>query len=1022
MFEQPALSLTDPHPEWLEALSELSPQATLVASSRTGQLRFANAAARQLAAQSGFAWDSWILEHWALLQAAAALTPPEVTLDAPAQAETPVRLQVRVQAGADALLLWVSQAAAAGHEQPEALNDAYFSGCRTFFIVGNTEGKFVRVNPSFARRMGYPAEYFIGRAFAEFVSEEDQARTAAAVEGIRSDRLEVDDFENTYRAASGELIRFSWDTTAPGPDGEFFAVAQDVTRRRQMEEEAKRLALIAKRMRSCVVLTDPDGRIEWVNDAFQRLTGYSLDEAKGRKPGHLLQGPGTDPATVRRMGEGIRSGQGFSEEILNYGKSGQPYWLDIEMLPILSDAGQIIHFMAIEMDITRRKEIEQKLRDSEQLLREAGEVAQLGGWEIDLREMLPRWTDEVCRIHDVPPGYQATMEEAISYYAPEARPVIAELVQQSMVSGKGWDVELPMITALGRRIWVRAAGRPILENGVCVRLRGSFQDITQRRKQQEQLEIEKARAEAASRAKSEFLANMSHEIRTPMNGVIGMADLLLGTSLDPQQQRYAEVIRTSGKALVAIISDVLDFSKMEAKKLELEHLPFDIRGVVEDAVEVLGSTAGEKDLELLCQFEPAIPCLLVGDPGRLRQILINLVGNAVKFTQRGEVAVSVVQEVQEAGRVRLRFTVRDTGPGIPPEIVRQLFVPFTQSDTSVTRRFGGTGLGLAISKQLSALMGGEIGVESKLGEGATFWFTVWLDGEPHSALASAAALPLEGVRLLVVDDHAGQRQLIASVLTAGGGRCTEAASGSQALVCLNDALMAADPFRVALVDLKMPDMSGLELARRIRSDAKLDALPLIGLPSLGEEPGSGLTEAPAFKAYLGKPFRQSALLSTLASVLSASGGAVAHPASSAAALAQNQALPQDHPAALRILVAEDNAVNQMVVQSIMEHQGHSVDIVPNGVEALEACRRVRYDLVLMDCQMPDMDGYEATRHLRNAADFPGYADVPIIALTAHALSGDRERSLEAGMTDHITKPIDGRKLVAIVDRWTHAGA
>ncbi|MCX6591534.1 MAG: response regulator [Acidobacteria bacterium] len=981
-----------------------------------------NAAARQLAAESGLDWEAWIREHWVSLEAAPALTPPEMTLEVAPGAGTLVRLRARAQASGEWLLLWISPtAAAAGNRQPGGKLEEYFNGCRTYFIVASTAGKFVRVNPAFARRMGYAAEYFIGRPFAEFIADEqDRARTATAVEGIRNDKLEVDGFENTYRAASGELIRFSWDSTAPGPDGEFFAVAQDVTRRRQVEEEAKRLALIAKRMRGSVILTGADGRIQWVNDAFHQLTEYSLDEAKGHKPGHLLQGPDTSQDAVRRMRDGVQSGLGFHEEILNYSKSGRPYWLDIEMLPIRNDDGQIVHFMAIELDITRRKEVEQKLRDSEELLREAGEMAQLGGWEIDLREMLPRWTAEVCRIHDVPPGYQATMEEAVNYYAPEARPVIAELVKQSIESGEGWDVELPMITALGRRIWVRAAGRPILENGVCVRLRGSFQDITERRQQQQQLEIEKARAEAANRAKSEFLANMSHEIRTPMNGVIGMADLLLDTPLDSQQQRYVDVIRTSGKALVEIISDVLDFSKLEARKLELERLTFNVRGIVEDAVEVLGSTASEKDLELLCYCDPAIPSLVAGDPGRLRQILINLVGNAVKFTADGEVAVRVVQEAQVGGRVRLRLSVRDTGPGLAPEAAQRLFVPFTQSDTSVTRKFGGTGLGLAISRQLAVLMGGEIGVESNLGEGAEFWFTAWLDVVPQPAVAPAAALPLEGIRLLVVDDHAGQRQLITSALTGWGGRCTEAESGARALECLNEALTAADPFRAALVDLKMPQMSGLELARRIQANQRLAALPLIGLPCLGEEPGNGPTGGPAFRAYLGKPFRQAALLSALSAVLGGPGGAASQsgsPSSPAPALEESSVRPWSHSTALRILVADDNAVNQMVVQSIMEHQGHQVDIVQNGAEVLEACHRVRYDLVLMDCQMPEMDGYEATRNLRNLALFPGYADVPIIALTAHALSGDRERSLDSGMTDHITKPIDGHSLVATVNRW-----
>jgi two-component system, sensor histidine kinase and response regulator len=562
------------------------------------------------------------------------------------------------------------------------------------------------------------------------------------------------------------------------------------------------------------------------------------------------------------------------------------------------------------------------------------------------------------------------------------------------------------------RVWVEISARLLTENGKPAGILAVVRDFSERHKYEEALESARDAAEANARAKSTFLANMSHEIRTPMNGVIGMSNLLLDTDLDSQQRDFAETIRSSAESLLTVLNDILDFSKIEAGKLQFETLDFDLTETVESTLELLAARAAGKGLELASFVQSEVPSWVRGDSGRLRQVLLNLVGNAIKFTAKGEVVVRVSVDQQNQRDAQVRFEVSDTGIGLSREAQAALFQPFVQADSSTTRKYGGTGLGLAICKQIVELMGGQIGIESQLGVGSTFWFTVpFLKSAPPEPTDGSRPIDtaslLANLRVAVVDDNGTNRSLLHHYLQSWGAITELFSNGPEALAALRKAAAAGSPFQVALLDFHMPEMTGLTLAEKIKADRALSGTYCLLLTSLDHRFDRAQLDASGIAQMMTKPIRKNELRTAIRTAVLNTGEA-AVPAKRIRAASAPAASP-----GWRVLIAEDNVVNQRVARLQLEKLGHRVDLVANGLEAIEALQRAPYDVVLMDCQMPELDGYEATRRIRRESP---QAEIQIVAMTAHAMEGDREVCLEAGMNDYVSKPMRIQELAAVFER------
>jgi PAS domain S-box-containing protein len=776
-----------------------------------------------------------------------------------------------------------------------------------------------------------------------------------------------------------------------------------------------------------------DHRIMEVNEAFVRLVAYDRSEIIGRTVSELDLLADERSDALRQALEADGSVQDVEVRL----RTGTGEFRDASVSVDLFELAGQRFALVVGLDLTARKRAEEALRDREEIFRSISAAAQDAIIMIDPDARVTVWNEAAERMF----GY--TRQES------EGRPIYDLILPddyeagflsgfaQFRMNGEGAFIGTVQQVAAHRKDGVQL---PVELSASAIQLRGRWhavgilRDITERLKIDEALwrakdETEAANAElqrlveranrladeaaVANAAKSEFLANMSHEIRTPMNGIVGMTGLLLDTPLTSEQHEYADTVRTCADSLLTIINEILDFSKIEAGKFTLELIDFDLGATLDETTDILAMRASEKNLELACLVEPGVPTRLKGDPGRLRQILTNLLGNALKFTERGEVTVTVSLEEAGESEALLRFAVRDTGIGIPEDKLSSLFDPFTQVDSSTTRRFGGTGLGLSISRRLAAMMGGRIGVESQAGRGSTFWFTARFQRLGPDASASSGS-DISGLRVLAVDDNATSRRVLAGLLDSWGCHHAEADGQATALSCLRDAVCEERPYHVALIDLQMPDAQGGDVGQRIRADHRLDDTALVLMSSATRRVDADRLKETGFTALVSKPVKSS----QLRGVLEELAGYPRCPGADPDKMGRRAPAPEPSRRKTRVLLAEDNVTNQKVAVKVLEKMGHRVDPVANGAEAIRALRSIPYDLVLMDVQMPEMDGLEATRGIRAGRAGPHNTRIPVIAMTAHAMKGDRERCMDAGMDDYVSKPIEPRELQRAVERWS----
>ena len=730
----------------------------------------------------------------------------------------------------------------------------------------------------------------------------------------------------------------------------------------------------------------------------------------------------------------------FQMEIMNQTLTGKLKTVHLDWAVIPGYEHDLSQTIVSIVDITARKQAEIELNHSLSLIEATLESIENGILVIVPRSVVAKTNARFIEIWALPDeviasgDYEKMKTQMLDQLS--ASETFALKIQELDSNPNAASFDL--ISFKDGRI-LECTSKPMLVDGKPQGRVWSFLDITEQKKAEGDLlevnlQFEKAidhanslavQAEMANIAKSEFLANMSHEIRTPMNGVIGMTGLLLDTALNEEQLHYTEIVRSSSQALLSIINDILDFSKIEAGKLELETLDFDLVNLLDDFTAAMAVRAQEKGLEILCAPDPAIPAQLRGDPGRLRQVLTNLVGNAIKFTNHGEIVVRVSCLTLTKQETELRFSIRDTGIGIPESKLGLLFNKFSQVDASTTRQFGGTGLGLAISKQLAELMGGKIGVWSEVGEGSEFWFTARLGIQTEtSRQENRAQANLQNVRVLIVDDNATSREILNVRLTSWGMRPAEAFNSQTALDALNRAWDEDDPFQIAVLDMQMPGVDGATLGQTIKKDPRLAQTHLILLSSLGDHGDARHFEKFGFDSYLVKPTRLTDLFNALSVAL------ISQPPSVDENAAQKETSQSGTrrtiyelnsaslgTTATHILLVEDNITNQQVAMGILKKLGLKADAAANGHEALQALQNIHYDLVLMDVQMPEMDGLEATRRIRDPQSAILDHNIPIVAMTARALQGDRENCIAAGMNDYIAKPVEVLAIIDVLKRW-----
>jgi PAS domain S-box-containing protein len=774
------------------------------------------------------------------------------------------------------------------------------------------------------------------------------------------------------------------------------------------------LTSLSAAAQDAILMMDDEGNVQFWNQAAETIFGWRHDEAIGKNlhkllvPAKYYSGHQKAFSEFSKNGKGAAIGQTLELTALRKDGEEFPVELSLNSIQLRGRWGAV----GILRDITGRKELERKIRDHAEFMRTLVDSIKNPIYYKDVTGAFLGCNQAFEKFKGFPPGFvlgKTVFDFDSPDFASRQHAVDLELLGQSgyrtfedrLKDGNGQMHDVIVTKATFGDSDGKARG-----------IVGIWTDISERKQIETELQKAKQEAEAAARAKAMFLANMSHEIRTPMNGIMGMNGLLLDTALTEEQRQFAEIVRSSANALLSVINDILDFSKIEAGKLDFENSDFDLQSMLDDMNDLLAIRAQEKGLEYLCCVDLSVPRLLRGDSGRLRQILTNLVGNAVKFTSEGEIRIDAALVHETNSHATLRFTIKDTGIGIAAEKRDALFSPFVQADASTTRQYGGTGLGLAISRQLVALMGGEIGMDSTLGAGSTFWFTLALEKQPQKVDARAKA-DIKGLRILVVDDHATNRDLLMRLLTSWGCRGSAVDGGEAAMKMLREAVASREPFRIAILDMAMPDMDGEMLGRRIKEDERLAETQLVLLTSLVAHGDTARIHEIGFAACISKPVRSARLFDLLLQIAGLKDGAVqiASPA-----LPMDSAAQVERRGKIRILLAEDNPTNQRVALHLLAKLGYKAHAVSNGREAIQALANGPYDLVLMDVQMPEMDGFEATGRIRAGEASMEKCNIPVIAMTAHAMKGDRDACIQAGMDDYVTKPVNPQGLAEAIRR------
>jgi two-component system sensor histidine kinase/response regulator len=912
------------------------------------------------------------------------------------------------------------QMEAALRESEERYHDL-FENANDMIYSHDLQGNYTSVNRACEKIVGYSSAEALRMNVAQVIAPD--YLEAAELRLAQRTRETAAAYELGIIAKDGQKVILEVNSRLIYENGKPTSVqgiARDITERKQLEntlrQSEEKFRELIENANDIIYTINLSGGFTSLNRAGERMTGYTRKEALQMNIADVIR-PEDAQRVRQRIAKNLAGGGAPDFELEIFAKDGSSVTMDISSRLIIQD-GAVMGIQGIGRDISERKRAEAELQAREAKLSEAQRIARVGSWDYDAITGEVTWSQELWRVFGLDQRkFGLSFEEYLAMVHPDDQEVVKSVDEKSRHAKTGFDHHYRIIQPDGAVRVIRGIGRVICdEHGQMVKMTGTDQDITEQKRIEDDLERARDAAQESVRLKSEFLANMSHEIRTPMNGVIGMTGLLLDTELDAEQRDFAETIRSSGEALLGIINDILDFSKIEAGKLQFDVMDFDLRNAVEGTVEMLAERAREKNIEFASFVHSSVPTALRGDPGRLRQVLTNLTGNALKFTETGEVAVSAEKEFETEDAVMIRFSVKDTGIGIDKETQKKLFRAFTQADGSTTRKYGGTGLGLSISKQLVEMMGGRIGVVSVPGKGSTFWFTASFDKQPAGAIQPPTQVEsLEKLRVLIVDDNATNRKFLSHQLNSWGMIHAEAESGAQALELLKAAKADGLTYDLALLDFLMPGMDGFSLAEAIKSDPEIAPVRLVLLTSAGERGDGARARNTGIAAYLSKPVRQSQLFDCLISVMSKRGDEKPAKLGSSTLITKHTLQETKKMSHKLILLAEDNVVNQKVAIRQLQKLGYRCDTVANGREAIEALSRIPYDLVLMDCQMPEMDGYEATMEIRQREGTAKH--IPIVAMTAHALEGDREKCIASGMDDYITKPVKQEALKDALDRF-----